>query len=62
MKLSLEGVEIPLECFSCGREIKPFTDEMCVIFFDKGTPNTRTTPGTPAEITLACWNCMEQGI
>ncbi len=56
--LCLYGEEIPLQCFNCGDDIRPFSKDKTVkLHFDPGTPDTRVTPGEPATAYLECEKC-----
>lgn len=56
--LCLYGEEIPMECFSCGETIRPFSkDKKVQLHFDPGTPDTRVSPGEPAAAFLECEEC-----
>jgi len=56
--LCLYGEDIPLECFSCGEAIRPFSkDKIIKLHFDPGTSDTRVTPGEPAAAYLECEKC-----
>lgn len=56
--LCLYGENIPLQCFSCGETIRPFSkDQKVQLHFDPGTPDTRISPGEPAAAYLECEEC-----
>lgn len=59
--LRLDGDNIELQCYSCGRKIHPFIDEVSKLHFDPGESDCRDYPGEPAQIFLVCEDCMEKG-
>jgi hypothetical protein len=61
--LSLYGEDIPLECYNCGEDIRPFSKDKTVkLHFDPGTQDTRVTPGEPAAAYLECEKCTNGGV
>ena len=61
--LSLYGENIPLQCYSCGEDIRPFSKDKTVkLHFDPGTQDTRVAPGEPAAAYLECEKCTNGGL
>jgi len=59
--LRLDTDKIDLQCFNCGKMIRPFNgDKEMGIVFEDGYPDSVAGPGEPAVAYSVCHNCMEE--